>query len=65
MITTLARNWWVLVVRGILAILFGLSAFMWPSLTILSLTLVFGFYILLDGIFALIALGLHSTLKTA
>jgi uncharacterized membrane protein HdeD (DUF308 family) len=55
MITTLARNWWALVLRGVLALLFGLAAFVWPGLTILSLTFVFGFYALLDGIFALVA----------
>lgn len=55
MINSLARNWWALVLRGVLAILFGIAAFVWPGLTILSLTFVFGFYALLDGIFALIA----------
>ncbi|MBI1880657.1 MAG: HdeD family acid-resistance protein [Chloroflexi bacterium] len=55
MITSLARNWWALVLRGVLAILFGLAAFVWPGLTILTLTFVFGFYALLDGIFALVA----------
>jgi uncharacterized membrane protein HdeD (DUF308 family) len=55
MVTTLTRNWWALVLRGILAILFGLTAFVWPGLTILSLTFVFGFYALMDGIFGLIA----------
>lgn len=55
MVTTLARNWWALVLRGILALLFGLIAFVWPGLTIVSLTYVFGFYALLDGVFALIA----------
>ena len=55
MITTLTRNWWALVLRGVLAILFGLAAFLWPGLTIFSLTFVFGFYAMLDGIFALVA----------
>jgi uncharacterized membrane protein HdeD (DUF308 family) len=55
MITALARNWWAFVLRGVLAILFGLTAFVWPGLTILSLTFVFGFYALLDGIFAIVA----------
>ncbi len=55
MITTLARNWWALVLRGIFAILFGIVAIVWPGLTILTLTYVFGFYAVLDGIFALAA----------
>ncbi len=53
MITTLTRNWWALILRGVLALLFGLVAFVWPGLTILSFIFVFGFYALLDGIFAL------------
>jgi uncharacterized membrane protein HdeD (DUF308 family) len=55
MITNLANNWWTFVLRGILALLFGVIAFVWPGLTILALTYVFGFYALLDGIFALVA----------
>lgn len=55
MITNLANNWWTFVLRGVLALLFGVIAFVWPGLTILSLTYVFGFYAILDGIFALVA----------
>lgn len=55
MITNLANNWWTFVLRGVFALLFGVIAFVWPGLTILALTYVFGFYALLDGIFALVA----------
>ncbi len=55
MLTNLAGNWWTFVLRGVFALLFGVIAFVWPGLTILSLTYVFGFYALLDGIFALVA----------
>jgi len=55
MITALAQNWWAFLLRGIAAILFGIIAFGWPGVTIVSLTYVFGFYALLDGVFALIA----------
>lgn len=55
MITELARSWWAFVLRGIVTFLFGLIALIWPGLTILVLTYVFGFYALLDGIFALVA----------
>jgi uncharacterized membrane protein HdeD (DUF308 family) len=55
MITNLANNWWTFVLRGIFALLFGVIAFVWPGLTILALTYVFGFYAILDGIFALVA----------
>ena len=44
------RNWWGLLLRGILAILFGVMAFVMPSLTLLTLALIYGAYALLDGI---------------
>ncbi|HXV44272.1 MAG TPA: HdeD family acid-resistance protein [Anaerolineae bacterium] len=55
MITNLANNWWTFVLRGIFALLFGVIAFVYPGPTILALTYVFGFYAILDGIFALVA----------
>lgn len=51
----LARNWWVVVVRGVLAILFGLIAFFWPNLSFLLLILTFGAYAMADGVFAMLA----------
>ena len=55
MTTTLARNWWVLALRGVVAILFGIMAFIWPGLTLISLVLLFGAYAFLDGIFSILA----------
>lgn len=54
MITMLARNWWVLALRGLLAILFGILAFVWPGITLATLILLFGAYALVDGIFSVI-----------
>jgi len=51
----LARNWWLMVLRGVFAVLFGLLAFFWPGITLLTLVLLWGAYALLDGIFALVA----------
>ena len=53
MLQTLARNWWVLLIRGICAILFGLIAFAWPGITLFALVMLFGIYCLLDGITAI------------
>lgn len=50
-----ARNWWVLLFRGIVAILFGLLAFNRPLVTLATLVVVFGIYAILDGIFSLFA----------
>jgi uncharacterized membrane protein HdeD (DUF308 family) len=55
MLHLLARYWWVLALRGVLAVLFGLFAFFIPGITLLSLVLLFGAYVLLDGIFDLVA----------
>jgi uncharacterized membrane protein HdeD (DUF308 family) len=51
----LAKNWWLFLLRGIAAIVFGILAFMWPALTLVTLVLLFGAYALVDGVFALIA----------
>jgi uncharacterized membrane protein HdeD (DUF308 family) len=48
--TILSRYWWMILVRGVLAILFGIMVFAWPGITLLSLVYVFGFYALADGI---------------
>jgi len=51
----LAQAWWLVLLRGIAGILFGILAFVWPGLTLLTLILLYGAYALVDGIFALIA----------
>jgi uncharacterized membrane protein HdeD (DUF308 family) len=51
----LTRNWWLVALRGLLAILFGAAAFIWPGLTWLVLILMFGVYAILDGIFAMVS----------
>jgi uncharacterized membrane protein HdeD (DUF308 family) len=48
-------RWWVLLLRGILAILFALVSFAWSGHMILLLTTVFAVYAFIDGILALAA----------
>lgn len=54
MLSMLAQYWWALAVRGVFAILFGIAAIVWPSLTLMTLVLLFGAYVLVDGIFGVI-----------
>jgi len=51
----LARNWWAMLLRGLCAIGFGAVAFIWPNLTLVALVVLFGAYLLADGILAVIA----------
>ena len=55
MVHALAKNWWLLLLRGIAAIIFGLLAFAWPGLTLLTLILFYGAFALVDGVLAIAA----------
>ena len=47
--TSLTRNWWLIALRGTLAVIFGAAAFVWPGITFEVLVLLFGAYALVDG----------------
>lgn len=55
MVADLARNWWLLALRGAIGILFGIGALLWPGATLAALVIIFGAYVLVDGIFAVVA----------
>jgi uncharacterized membrane protein HdeD (DUF308 family) len=50
----LTRNWWLILLRGIAAVLFGVLAFVWPAITLFALVFLFGAYALATGILSLI-----------
>jgi uncharacterized membrane protein HdeD (DUF308 family) len=52
-VDTLARSWWVIALRGVAGILFGLATFFWPEISLTALVLIFGAYALVDGVLAL------------
>ena len=51
----LARNWWLIGLRGLLGMVFGIIALIKPIATILALVLLFSAYMLVDGAFTLYA----------
>ena len=53
LLRSLADYWWLLLLRGLSAIAFGVLAFVWPGPTLAALVLLWGIYALADGIFAL------------
>lgn len=60
MLRTLTQNWWLIVLRGVLSVLFGVVTFVWPSTALTALIIVFGAYALADGAIA-IATGIAGT----
>jgi uncharacterized membrane protein HdeD (DUF308 family) len=59
MVAAMSRNWWTIALRGALAILFGILAFIWPGLTVQVLVILVGAFALVEGV-ANIALGVRG-----
>lgn len=51
---TARRYWWLVVIRGVLAIIFGLIALLSPGIALLAIIFVFAAYAIVDGIVALV-----------
>lgn len=47
------EKWWSYLLRGLLALVFGIAVLVWPSATVLVLIVFFGCYVLVEGCFAL------------
>lgn len=62
MLRTLSETWWVHLLRGAMAVIFGVVAWAWPSLALEALVVLFGIYALADGTMALLTLfrGRHG-----
>ncbi len=45
--------WWLVLLRGVLAVIFGLYALFAPASALLALVYVYGFYAIMDGVAAL------------
>lgn len=59
MLHTMCQRWWVLLLRGIAAIVLGISAMAWPGIALLTLAFLFGIFSLTDGIASLV-LGIRG-----
>lgn len=59
MLSTIMQRWWILLLRGISATVFGVLAIVWPGITLLTLVIIYGAVALIDGI-AGIALGVRG-----
>jgi uncharacterized membrane protein HdeD (DUF308 family) len=56
----LSKNWWVVLLRGVLAALFGILVLVSPPLIVFeTLVLFFGAYVLVDGVFAIVSCLTH------
>jgi uncharacterized membrane protein HdeD (DUF308 family) len=53
LLSFVTNRWWVVLLRGICGVVFGILAFVWPGLTLLSLVLLYGAYALVDGILSI------------
>ncbi len=56
---SLSENWWAFVLRGVLALVIAVLAWLMPAEAILALTLVFGAFAFTDGVFGLVAAVRH------
>lgn len=52
---SMSKNWWAFVLRGVLALVLAVLAFLMPAEALLGLTLVFGAFSFLDGGFSIVA----------
>src|SRR5918911_1787 len=55
MIAVFTSNWWSLLLRGLVALIFGILTFIWPGISLTALVFLFGAYALVDGLFTVIA----------
>jgi uncharacterized membrane protein HdeD (DUF308 family) len=59
MLDIICRRWWVMMLRGLAAIAFGICAIAWPGITLVALIWLFGIFSIMDGVFGVI-LGIRG-----
>jgi uncharacterized membrane protein HdeD (DUF308 family) len=58
-----AGPWWSILTKGIIAIVFGVIAVLWPGITLLTLVILFGAFFLIDGIFTIVISTKHRKIQ--
>jgi len=58
----LPDHWWLVGLRGLAAVIFGILAFVWPGVTLAVLVMLFGVYAIVDGVLALFS-AVHPNSK--
>ena len=53
MFDELIRRWWIVAARGLVAVAFGIAAFLAPQTTLTVLVTLFGVFALADGVFTI------------
>ena len=54
-VDTLIRNWWLVALRGLVALVFGVLTIFRPGVTLSVLILLFGSYAIVNGLFTIVA----------
>jgi uncharacterized membrane protein HdeD (DUF308 family) len=54
MIRAISKYWWVFTLRGLMAIAFGLAVLLWPALTLDVVALLFGVFVLFEGVLTIV-----------
>lgn len=54
-IDSVPHHWWTFGLRGLAAVIFGILAFAWPGLTLTTLVLLFGAFVLINGVMAILS----------
>ena len=53
-VTQIAKEWWLFAVLGVVSLVCGVLAIVYPDVTLLAVGIIFGFYLLMAGVFELV-----------
>ena len=54
MLDRMSRDWWIIALQGVAAIVFGILALVWPGITLVALVYLFAAFAIVNGVLALI-----------